>query len=123
MSSWSQMYYVNKDGLDFLILLPLLHKCRDYRHVPSSLVLCGTDPGTQGFTQSRQALYQLSYIPSCLLFLRHCLSLNLSCAPGTRLLPCSSRATGIHSGPDSYPEPQACTVSTLLNHPLLLLYI
>lgn len=53
LSSWLPMYYINEDGLDFLMFMPLLHKCTDYRHVPPFLVLCGTEPADQGFTQCR----------------------------------------------------------------------
>lgn len=53
-----------KDNLELLIPMPLLSRCWHYRCAPPHPVLCSTGDGTQGFPGAKQALYQLSYIPS-----------------------------------------------------------
>lgn len=45
------------------MVVPLLDKCTDYRHVPPFLVLCGTEPKAQGVMHCTCTFYQLSYIP------------------------------------------------------------
>lgn len=47
-----------------MIFLLLLLEYWDYYCVPSISGLCGAGVGTQGFAHARQALYQLSYLPS-----------------------------------------------------------
>lgn len=53
---WS--HYVGKDDLDLLFLSP---KFQNYRGTSPYSVHCGAGDVTQGFVNSRQVLYQLSY--------------------------------------------------------------
>lgn len=59
---WPGAYYVAND-LELLVFRPLPLKCWSHRHELPCLVyeVLGS---TQGFLYARQALYQLSYIPS-----------------------------------------------------------
>lgn len=60
---WPQIYYVAKNEFEFNILLLLISKCWDYRHVTTRGFY---SPGDQIWdsVQAKQALYHPSSIPN-----------------------------------------------------------
>ena len=57
---WPPTYYVARDGLEVLVLLPPPPECWGYRCV-TKLSFCSTEDESQGFLHCRQAFYQVSF--------------------------------------------------------------
>lgn len=136
MSGWPWMYCECEEGLELLILVPSLQKCRNDRHVPSPLDLSGTKHWTRGFMHGREAFYQLSPI-SHLIFetvsftesirssrnptVSFPVALELEALYLTFIWCCGSkpRASCLHC--KHFPEPSSCSsLHTLVSNSMLL---